>query len=102
MVIAICIGIVQPGTLRLSGIPCAGEDGTRVYHALAQATAASFDHARSLCLTDCSIAEAYSQITHIARKLSSKDTLVIYYSGHATFRGINLILPFGDATDDGA
>ena len=99
--IAICVGIVQPGTLSLSRISCAGEDATRVYHALAQATVALFDHVRSLCLTDCSVGEAKSYIAHIARKLTSEDTLVIYYSGHATFEGTKLVLAFGDANDEG-
>lgn len=97
MVTAICIGIVKSGSPHLSQIPCAGEDASRVYHALADVTLDSFDHIHSVCLTDSLLAEVQSYIGYIARNLTPEDTLVLYYSGHGALMGSELVLEFADA-----
>ena len=100
MVVLIALGVARAGQLTVPQIPAA-QDAEQFYRVTAQAVGLPFDHTRSICLIDPTVAEARLVVNRTAALLTGRDTLIVFYSGHGSIRQSRLFLNFVDAQENG-
>ena len=96
MISLISTGITECSNGPFVKIECAYSDALKVYNTISAVSESQFIGHASLCQKNVKCEQFLKVVASIGTQLDNNDILVIYFSGHADYRGEKLSLVFSD------